>query len=73
MALDRERLIQNIIVSLRGLNGGRGRQQLVERGIRKLNLEELVELNQLVLSIQITQSTKEIKAGQRYGHGRRRG
>jgi hypothetical protein len=71
--MNRERLIQNIIVSLRGLNGGRGCQQLVQRGLMRMDMEELVEFNQLVLSIQTTQSAKVMKGNQRYGYGGRRG
>lgn len=69
--MDRERLIQNIHVSLRGLNGGMGRWCMVRRGLEKMDMEELVEFNQLVLSIQSTQSARVQKS--RYQYPYRRG
>lgn len=50
--MDKERLVQNIHLSLRGLNSGRGHWEKVRQGLERMEVDELVELNQLVLSIQ---------------------
>jgi len=60
--MDKQRLIQNIHVSLRSLNGGAGQWQYVRRGLAKMDLQELREFNQLILSIQSTQSAKAQRA-----------
>lgn len=59
--MDREILIRNIHIGLRGLNGGMGCWDNVRRGLEKMDMEELVEFNQLILSIQTTQSAREQK------------
>ena len=60
--MDRETLIRNIHVTLRSLNGGAGRWQYVRRGLEKMDLQELTEFNQLIISIQSTQGAKVQRA-----------
>ena len=59
--MDKQRLIQNIHVSLRSLNGGAGQWRYVRRGLGKMDLQELREFSQLILSIQFTQSARAQK------------
>lgn len=68
--MDKESLIRNIDVSLRGLNGGMGQYRLIRRGLEKMAMDELMEFNQLVLSIQSTQMARAKKARFQYPYRR---
>lgn len=62
LSMSKERLIQSIYVTLISMNERRGRYEKIKQGLEKMDLDELNDLNQLLLSIQSVQIAREQKA-----------